>query len=895
MKHALILILLVAHRCVIAEEPAPKLYTIPSWGDFAVVYANGTDPAMDTPEGMENMFKFWKARGFTGVFLRSDLQQYDPFVIRHGRTQMNPALAMMWRHIDKLGEHFDYFTAAQQAAQRTGLQFWMYHPHIYSEGAPPHAGTEGPGRMVPWSYESKVLAEHPEMVTVDRRGNKYWMVPEYGYPEVRKQKVAEFVYMARKYGIKHFIANMRSEVSQLQDPANHADRFGFNQIVVDDMQRLHGVDIMTDPRFDIDAATFDPQDAMVQKWRDLRGEYLTQFFRDLRTALKEVDPTIEIAITLAGEFIGPPLGNWRTDWRTWVDEGLMDHLISRVFFEATLDHEADKKGYLTHSRIGVGTVPHDELKAYISNSKHPEIKVIATGGPSFFFTPTPVPAGADGIQCDAWYSAYHLAWYQRWQSFQKDLREFGHIKFIEQNFDEITPDEFVLPSAAWGNLAYQPELRACVGAWWRLGTGENAKPFAQSTTKRGPTGQAMQLTHAVDGRDTLTGFHNCSPDRSKWAGAIDTSMTSGHAIFDFWIMRQDADSTVSAFLQGDNSQMEVGVNIAPGTGKISYSTGTEKGTGIWVETPHTMAVGEWTPFHIDVDLDQLRYSSSTGTTTLCADVPISPPKERFVALNGVNIPMAMPVFKEFKSVLFTPGGKPGNVTFVDDVTVHWIPANVFAEPGIKVEFSDDFESYAHLTKIDSPALKPKWHQAAPATDIVIRDTSFGPGINSLRLQGGGKITPLTHSAFKAGTRLTLDLDFFVRSGEPLPSIMPNTATEFPHSAQIGWSDADGKMIAGVKTENGTWHLMNAGGEWTDSKLRAHYDVWNHLQLVLSEDGTLQAAVQPVGQIAAAIGTAPTRNAAKGVTLIPVIEPSVTPDHLSCYDNVVITSGSPAAK
>ena len=33
-------------------------------------------------------------------------------------------------------------------------------------------------------------------------------------------------------------------------------------------------------------------------------------------------------------------------------KGLMDYLISRVFFEATLDHDADKKGYLTHSRGG---------------------------------------------------------------------------------------------------------------------------------------------------------------------------------------------------------------------------------------------------------------------------------------------------------------------------------------------------------------------------------------------------------------------------------------------------------------------------------------------------------------------------------------------------------------
>ena len=31
-------------------------------------------------------------------------------------------------------------------------------------------------------------------------------------------------------------------------------------------------------------------------------------------------------------------------------------------------------------------------------------------------------------------------------------------------------------------------------------------------------------------------------------------------------------------------------------------------------------------------------------------------------LNGVNIPMAVPSYKEFKNVLFVPGGKPGTVT-----------------------------------------------------------------------------------------------------------------------------------------------------------------------------------------------------------------------------------------
>ena len=575
-------------------EPPGKLFTLPSWGDFAVVYGEGTDPAMDSAEAMERMFAFWKARGFTGVFLRSDLQQYDPFVQRNARVQMNPALALMWRHIDVLASRFDYFTAAQAAAQRTGLEFWVYHPHIYSDGAPPDVGTPGPGRMMPWSYVSKALLAHPEMVSIDRRGHKYWMVPEYAYAEARRAKVAEFVHMARKYGLQHFIANMRTEVSQLIEPADKADRYGFNAPVVEDMQKKYGVDILTDARFDVDAPAFDPHDAMVEKWRDLRGGYLTQLWRELRAALREVDPHITLGITLAGEHIGPPLGNWRTDWRAWADEGLADYLISPVFFEATLDHDADKKGYLTNARAGVGIVPHEALRDYIQKSAHPEIQVIGVGGPAYFFTPSPVPPGADAMQCDAWFGAYHLAWSQRWGQWQRDLRDFGHIKFIEQNFDGVSPDDFAMPSrawGAWGALAYDPNLRACGGAWWRLGDGSDAHPFAQSAVKHSASGKAMQLTRAADGSGTLTGFHNSSPDRSKFAGAVDTSMTSGRCTFEFWLFRKSTESGIAAYLQGDPSELEAGVRVAAGEGKISYSTGTAKGTGQWIETAQTLPVG----------------------------------------------------------------------------------------------------------------------------------------------------------------------------------------------------------------------------------------------------------------------------------------------------------------
>lgn len=871
--------------CLAAEEPPAKLYTIPSWGDYAVVYSNGLDPAMDSPRTMENMFSFWKGRGYTGVFIRSDLQQYAPFIVRNPRAQMNPPLALMWKHIDNLAERFDYFEAAQKAAARTGLEFWVYHPHIYSDGAPKDAGTPGPGRMLPWSYESKLLAEHPEMVSIDRKGRKYWMVPEYAYPEARKAKAAEFAYMASKYGIKHFIATMRSEVSQLQAPADKADRFGFNPPVAADMQRLYSVDIMTDTRFDVDAPGFDPHDPMVEKWHDLRGSYLTQLWREVREALKKVDPAITFGVTLAGEHIGPPLGNWRTDWRAWVDEGLVDYLIAPVFFEATLDHEAGRKGYFTSSRAGVGTVSHEALKAYIQKSRHPEVKVIATGGAPAFLEPAGIPAGADGMQIDGWYAAYQLAWYERWSQWRKDLADFGHIRFIEQNFDAVTPKDTVMPAGAWGTFSYDPAVRACPGAWWRLGDGSDARPFAQTLVRHGRSGKAIKLTSAADGSGTLTGWHNASPDRSKYAGAVDTSVTCGRCVFEFWLLRMDAESGVAAWLQGDAHEQEVGLRVASRTGKVSYSTGMRNGAAQWQETNHVLPVGKWQRFSVQVDIDHLRYGAMMGDGSpegICRDVPISAPKPRTIEQPGVNLPISVPSFKDFKSVLFEPQGPPGKVSYLDDVTVHWQPAAAFAEHGQRVELAEDFESGSEAS----------WD--LPKGCNIACDTSFGSGTKSLHASGGAPITARTKRPLQTGTRLTLDLDVFVRSGEKSLAIIPNLAAKHPHSTSIGWKDAEGRMMAGVSSGDGMWRLWT-GGHWTDSTTPVHYDVWNHLQLTLNESGSTVAAVQPVGQVAAPIGYGRLAEAAKGTELTLTIDPSATPGHITCYDNVAITSGPKAAK
>jgi hypothetical protein len=331
-----VLFVLLVAECS-AQGREPRDYILPSWGDIVYSYGPGVDPALDSPEAFEHMIKYWKGRGFKGVFLRTDLAQLDPNSIRRNPVskQENPRLAVAWKYIDEVMDRFDVHQVGNAISEKNGFEFWAWHAHTFSDGAPETAGAPGTGRMWPWSYCAKYTFDHPDAVTTNRtHTRRQWMVREYGYPEARATKVAEFVYMAKKFGLRRFVVENRSEASQMQAPPDNADRFAFNDIVVKDMKAKYGVDILTDPRFDVDSRSFNSLDPMVENWHKLRGEYFTQFFRDLRKALKDVDPKIQIAASLAGERIGPPMGNWFTDWRTWVDEGLIDAIVSPCDFDA---------------------------------------------------------------------------------------------------------------------------------------------------------------------------------------------------------------------------------------------------------------------------------------------------------------------------------------------------------------------------------------------------------------------------------------------------------------------------------------------------------------------------------------------------------------------------------
>src|SRR5262249_36198072 len=102
----------------------------------------------------------------------------------------------------------------------------------------------------------------------------------------------------------------------------YEDEFGFSPPIVDEFKKRHGVDIRTQ-RFNRKA------------WSRLRGEYLTQFFRELRAALGKKGPRISVCVDGRDPELPPrwsdtkvrTAGMIHMDVATWAKEGLVDEVV----------------------------------------------------------------------------------------------------------------------------------------------------------------------------------------------------------------------------------------------------------------------------------------------------------------------------------------------------------------------------------------------------------------------------------------------------------------------------------------------------------------------------------------------------------------------------------------
>ncbi|OHB57587.1 MAG: hypothetical protein A2Y07_06945 [Planctomycetes bacterium GWF2_50_10] len=203
-------------------------------------------------------------------------------------------------------------------AHKKGMEIWGV-ASLGDWGSP--ADTPGFNDF-PFNFESTLRLQHPEWVPVDKHGyRRQGGTIELAYPEARKAIIDLLVRLSREAGYDGvtFLTYVESFSMRFQD------EFGYNEPIVNEFKKRYGIDIRTQPftRF-----------ASKEDWYRLRGEYVTQFLRELKQAISPIklgmiiNPRAphspDVWATLPQNIF--TYGNVYFDIETWVQDGIVDEL-----------------------------------------------------------------------------------------------------------------------------------------------------------------------------------------------------------------------------------------------------------------------------------------------------------------------------------------------------------------------------------------------------------------------------------------------------------------------------------------------------------------------------------------------------------------------------------------
>jgi hypothetical protein len=223
-----------------------------------------------------------------------------------------------YRHFFKANKsdiNWDDFEVLPEMARRHDMQVFLYVT-LFDEG-----WGLLPKKVRGESYHNKMHCQHvgwqsdfsrqnPQYAVADRAlRNHQWGVLCLGYPEVRKHLIRRYFRLLRMGNFDGLFVCLRSQ----SRPADYADQYGFNDPVSKEYLKRYGIDLRA-------------QDFDLQRWRDLLGEYLTRFLRELRETLGAKQMLLSVGVP-RGSVLGPPMGNTTLQWPLWVQEGLVDQLI----------------------------------------------------------------------------------------------------------------------------------------------------------------------------------------------------------------------------------------------------------------------------------------------------------------------------------------------------------------------------------------------------------------------------------------------------------------------------------------------------------------------------------------------------------------------------------------
>jgi hypothetical protein len=160
------------------------------------------------------------------------------------------------------------------------------------------------------TWQSDFSRQHPRYAMVDRtQSRRQWGVLCLAYPEVRRHFIRRYQRLLAAGRFDGLFVCLRSQ----SRPADFADQFGFNQPVRDDFLKRYGRDIWQ-------------EDFEIADWRDLLGEYLTVFLAELKKSLEDSGTLLAVGAP-RGHVLGPPFGNITLQWKTWVEQEIVDHLV----------------------------------------------------------------------------------------------------------------------------------------------------------------------------------------------------------------------------------------------------------------------------------------------------------------------------------------------------------------------------------------------------------------------------------------------------------------------------------------------------------------------------------------------------------------------------------------
>ena len=209
-----------------------------------------------------------------------------------------------------------------EEAKKRGLAYWGYMP-LFEVGAGPEAvAMMGVG---PYNFEEKFRAEHPEFRLYDRAGITSGGTIEFGYPQVRKAFLDRYEKMLKDGGDFSIYDGIIFYTYVENFFPRFSDQFIFSDIASKEFKARHGVDVYTED-FDTD------------KYLALRGEYVTQYLREMRQLFDRYgkklafyidarEPEIPMRWPSYPDILVP--GRVKMDWRAWVKEGLVDEIVLR--------------------------------------------------------------------------------------------------------------------------------------------------------------------------------------------------------------------------------------------------------------------------------------------------------------------------------------------------------------------------------------------------------------------------------------------------------------------------------------------------------------------------------------------------------------------------------------